>query len=203
VIVMRSRRLVSLVVLSAIGVVVPLAACDGDRQSIDALPEQRLVAVAGALVGEVASSGALVAVVPADGSIGVYVCDGDTAGRGGAMSKWFRAPWDGRGAVNLVNGGSRVELTPASAGFNGVLVTESGTRHRFSVQPPPTDDDGLFRVEHIDAASRRVVAAGDTIRFREAERGAFVSVVTRCRRIVKQVVLADGTTTAIVVEICR
>jgi hypothetical protein len=35
-----------------------------------------------------------------------------------------------------------------------------------------------------------------------AERGAFQPVVTRCRRVRKTVVLADGTTASIIVEIC-
>jgi hypothetical protein len=101
----------------------------------------------------------------------------------------------GRGAaVGLEKKARTAGLPPRRIYLHSVCI--------FVTNLPTTDGDGLFETQEFDPASGAARAQGHTIVLGAAERGAFIPVVTRCRRVRKTVVLADGTTATIIVEIC-
>ena len=220
------RRLVALVIVA----VATLAACDdGDdshaevsapssgtvtptQQSAvrdEAAVERRMTSVPDAAVGRIGDTNALVAVVAGGGQIQAYVCDGENIDLGGeldqassgALSRWFRGAWDGQGPATLTNGPFTLTVSGQDGSYAGELVLATGERLPFTATPA-ADGDGLYKVERYDSYTGAVNAAGDSIVFDGDERGAFIPVVTRCRRVRKTVVLADGTTASIIVEIC-
>jgi hypothetical protein len=113
---------------------------------------------------------------------------------------WFRGARDDDGSVTLAANGMTLTFKRTDDGYEGELTTRDGEHFPFSASEPADESAGLYRVEAevvdgvIDVYSI-VLDSGDV-------RGAFAPVVTRCRRVRKQVVLADGTTTTIIVEIC-
>lgn len=86
--------------------------------------------------------------------------------------------------------------------FSGELLAATGERLPFTTAPASNEDDELYRVEPFEPSTGAVLASGDSIVFNGDERGVMVPTVTRCRFIKKRVVLADGTTTQIVVQVC-
>jgi hypothetical protein len=171
--------------------------------------DRRMALVPDAAVGRIGDTNALVAVVPGAGNIAVYVCDGENIAQGGELgqpptselSRWFRGSWDGHSPATLTSGPFTLTVTGQDGTFSGELTLATGERLPFSAARA-TDGDGLYRVERFDSFTGEVTAGGDSIVFNGDERGAFHTVVTRCRRVLRRVVLADGTTTTIVVEIC-
>jgi hypothetical protein len=159
-----------------------------------------MVEVPDAYVGRVADTEAFIAVTFDGGIVRAYVCDGE--GTEGAVDQWFQGSWDGTSEVTLTGGPLRLTLGRDGGGITGHLETADGGRLPFRAALPTTDGNGLFATQELDVASGEVRAQGHTIVLGSAERGAFVPVVTRCRRFRKTIVLADGTTTSIVVEIC-
>jgi hypothetical protein len=192
--------------LTSVEAVTPTqAAVVRDAAAVD----RRMALVPDAAVGRVADTNALVAVVPGAGNIAVYVCDEENIAQGGELgqppaselSRWFRGSWDNQSQATLTSGPFTLTVAGQDGTFSGELTLATGERLPFSAAPA-TDGDGLYRVERFDSFTGEVTAGGDSIVFNGDERGAFHTVVTRCRRVRKQVVLADGTTTTIIVEIC-
>jgi hypothetical protein len=202
----------------ALALAVPLVAalaagCGGDGEP-DAgptssappsgVPQQainrKMIEVPDAYVGRVAETEAFIAVTYKDGIVRAYVCDGE--GAENAVAQWFQGSWDGTSEVTLTGGPFQLTLRRDGDGIIGHLETAEGERLPFRASLPTTDEDGLYATQEFDPASGEVRAQGHTIVLGAAERGAFIPVVTRCRRVRKTVVLADGTTASIIVEIC-
>jgi hypothetical protein len=198
----------------ALPLVAALAAgCGGDGEGGDALTEsapptgvpahaisRKMIEVPDAYVGRVADTEAFVAVTFDDGVVRAYLCDGEGTENG--VSRWFQGAWDGTSEVTLTGGPLRLTLRRDGDGIAGHLETSDGERLPFRASLPTDDEDGLYATQDLDPASGEVRAQGHTIVLSPAERGVMIPVVTRCRRVRKTVVLADGTTATIVVEIC-
>jgi hypothetical protein len=159
-----------------------------------------MIEIPDAAVGRVGETNAFIAVTYEDGIVRAYVCDGE--GTENAVSHWFQGAWDGTSEVTLTGGPFELTLERDGDGIAGHFQTADGERLPFRAALPTTDGDGLYATQELDADSGEVRAEGHTIVLGAAERGTFVPVVTRCRLVRKKVVLTDGTTTTIVVEIC-
>ena len=103
-----------------------------------------------------------------------YACDG-SARRLPTISSWFEAPWDGRSAISVVNGG--VELRIERVHEDGRISGRLDGR-RFDAEP----GDRACGALRADRAARRrersvVLASGDI-------RGAFIPLRPRkCRAV--------------------
>ena len=161
---------------------------------------RKMIEVPDAYVGRVTDTEAFIAVTFNDGIVRAYLCDGEDTENG--VSQWFQGSWDGTSEVTLTGGPFQLTLRRDGDGITGHLETAEGERLPLRASLPTTDEDGLYATQEFDPASGEVRAQGHTIVLGAAERGAFIPVVTRCRRVRKTVVLADGTTASIIVEIC-
>jgi len=164
--------------------------------------ERQLVEVPDAYVGKIADSDALVAVTFTDGIVRVYLCDGgDTDG--GEIAQWFEGPWDGTSEVTLTGGPFQLTLAPEGNGIAGHLTTSDGEQLPFTASLPTTEDDGLYETQVLDPVTGSPRAKGHTIVLGSDEQGAIAPPQTICTTKMKTVVLADGTTAQVPIEVCR
>jgi hypothetical protein len=165
-------------------------------QSVD----RKMVEVPDAYVGKIADTETFIAVTFNDEIVRAYACDGE--GTDNAIAQWFQGPWDGTSPVTLTGGPFQLTLKRDGDGIAGHLETADGERLPFHASLPTANEGGLYETQVFDPATGQVRAQGHTIVLGSDERGVIIPVVTRCRRVRKTIVLADGTTTTIVVEIC-
>jgi hypothetical protein len=165
--------------------------------------ERKEVLIPNASVGRVTDSNALVAVVPGDGHIAVYLCDGDGQGQGGGLARWFRGSWDGVHEATLISGPFTLTVSRSDNTFRGTVIMAGGESLPFTASPAGNDTDGLYRVERHDPTTGEEIGTGDSIVFDGDVRGAMVPTVTRCTFRKRTVVLADGTAVEQVIQVCR
>ena len=177
----------------------PTTEAGGDDDGLAGIahPPER---VDGAAVGRIEGTENFIAVVEEDGEVRAYLCNGTFANQETITAVWFRGRWDNDGPVTLTARGMTLTIERTDVGYSGELTARDGKHFEFSASEPADESAGLYRVEEevrdqlIDLYSI-VLDSGEV-------RGAFHTVMTRCRRVLKTIVLADGTITTVVVEIC-
>jgi hypothetical protein len=176
----------------------PTTEAGGDDDGLAGIahPPER---VEGAAVGRIEGTENFIAVVEDNGEVRAYLCDGTFANQATLTAVWFRGAWESDGPVTLTANGMTLLIERTDDGYAGELTTRDGKHFEFAASEPD-DGGGLYRVE--EEVGDQVIDLYSIVLESGEIRGAFHTVVTRCRRIRKQVVLADGTTTTIIVEVC-
>lgn len=149
--------------------------------------------VPGALVGRIENTEAFVAVLREGDRVRAYVCDGTREKL--TLAKWFEGRWTGDGPVTLRSGSLALTLREDGGAVTGYLTTADGAELPFRAKAP-SGHGGLYKL--VNAAKPKY-----TITLDGEDRGAVAWPVTRCSLVRKTVVLADGTTATVVVEVCR
>jgi hypothetical protein len=177
----------------------PTTEAGGDDDGLAGIahPPER---VEGAAVGRIEGTENFIAVVEEDGEVRAYLCNGTFANQETLTAVWFRGAWDGEASATLTASGMTLSIERTEDGYRGELTTRDGKHFEFAAGEPDDEAAGLYRVE--EEVGDRVIDLYSVVLDSGEVRGAFHTVVTRCRKIRKQVVLADGTTTTIIVEIC-
>jgi hypothetical protein len=168
---------------------------DESLAGIDRPPDR----IPGAAVGRIEGTGNFIAIVEQDGRVLVYLCNGTIANQDSVRKAWFEGAWDGSAPLTLKSSGMSLTIERDGDGYRGELETADGKRFPFTAAQPD-ESGGLYRTQ--DREDGAVVSYYTIVLEDGQSRGAFHTVITRCRKIRKTVVLADGTTTTIIVEIC-
>ena len=124
-------------------------------------------------VGQVQGTEAYLAVTYDGHRLRAYACNG-SARRLPTISTWFEAPWDGRSAITVVDGGVelRIDRVHADGRISGRL-----DGHRFALEPA-TGPAGLYEETSGTTTETSVVLANGNIR------GTFVPTrPPKCRTV--------------------
>ena len=135
--------LLSSIVLAGLAAVLTTRALDGGSAAAKDVSQTR--------VGRVQGSEAFIAVAYDGRGLRAYAVNG-SARRPATLAKWFTARWDGRRAITMLSGASRLELEPlhADGRVSGTLDGRA-----FSAAPA-TGPAGLY-----ERSGRRAIVLAD------------------------------------------